>query len=97
MKYRPLGDRVVILRDNIEKQSAGGIHLPERSAEKSTKGEVLAVGPGHLNDDGTYTKLEVNVGDCVLFTRWAGSNVEIPGDDRLMIVREQELLAVIEG
>ena len=97
MKLRPLHDRVVIRRSEEEKKTAGGIVLPGSAAEKPNQGEVLAVGPGKVLDNGEVRALSVKVGDKVVFGPYSGSNtVKVDGED-LLVMSENEILAVIEG
>lgn len=88
----PLDDRVVVKRLEAEEKTAGGIVLPDSAKEKPQKGEVVAVGPGKLLDSGERAALEVQVGDIVLFGKYAGTDVEIQGEEHL-ILRESDLLA----
>ncbi len=97
MKLRPLHDRVVVRRSEEEKKTAGGIVLPGSAAEKPNQGEVLAVGPGKVLDNGEVRALSVKVGDKVVFGPYSGSNtVKVDGED-LLVMSENEILAVIEG
>jgi chaperonin GroES len=97
MKLRPLHDRVVIRRSEEEKKTAGGIVLPGSAAEKANTGEVLAVGPGRALENGEVRALAVKVGDKVVFGPYSGSNtVKVDGED-LLVMSENEILAVIEG
>lgn len=97
MKLRPLHDRVVIRRSEEEKKTAGGIVLPGSAAEKPNQGEVLAVGPGKVLDNGEVRALSVKVGDKVVFGPYSGSNtVKVDGED-LLVIGESEILAVVEG
>ena len=97
MKLRPLHDRVVIRRSEEEKKTAGGIVLPGSAAEKPNQGEVLAVGPGKVLENGEVRALSVKVGDKVVFGPYSGSNtVKVDGED-LLVMAENEILAVLEG
>lgn len=96
MKVRPLHDRVLVRRLEQEEKTAGGIIIPDTAKEKPMQGEILAVGSGHRADDGKVTPLDVKVGDTVLFTKWAGTEVKIEGEE-LMIMKESDILAVVEG
>ena len=96
MNIRPLHDRVVVRRVEEESMSAGGIVLPDSASEKPSQGEILAVGPGKTKDDGTLTKMNVSVGDKVLFGQYGGSTVKIDGEE-LLIMREDEIFGVLEG
>lgn len=96
MKIRPLHDRVVIRREEEETKSAGGIVLPGSAAEKPSRGEVLAVGKGKINENGDVRPLDVKVGDKVIFGQYAGNKVKVDGEELLMM-SESEILAVIEA
>jgi chaperonin GroES len=96
MKIRPLYDRVVVRRLEAETRTRGGIVIPDKAAEKPSQGEVLAVGDGALLENGQTRPLAVKVGDRVLFSQYAGSEVKIDGED-LLIVKETEILAVFEA
>jgi chaperonin GroES len=95
LKLQPLGDRVVVRREEGEERTAGGILLPDAAKEKPTRGVIEAVGNGKLLDDGTRGKLQVNVGDRVLFTTWAGETFKV-GDEELLLMREEDILAVLD-
>lgn len=95
MKIRPLHDRVVVKRVEEETKTAGGIVLPGSAAEKPSQGEVLAVGPGRLTDNGDVRSLDVKVGDKVIFGQYAGSTVKIDGQE-LLIMAESEIFGVLE-
>ncbi|GIX30673.1 MAG: 10 kDa chaperonin 3 [Porticoccaceae bacterium] len=95
MTIKPLYDRVVVRRIDAEQKSKGGIIIPDTAKEKPTQGEVIAVGEGALLDDGTLRPLRVKVGDRVLFAKYAGTEIE-QGDDTLLVMRESDILAVIE-
>lgn len=95
MKLKPLHDRVVIERlEDQEQKSQGGIIIPDTAKEKPQRGKVVAVGDGAFNDKGERNKLDVSVGDEVLFGKYAGNEVKIEGTEYL-IMRENEILAVI--
>lgn len=95
LKLQPLGDRVVVRREEGESRTAGGIVLPDAAKEKPTRGVIEAVGNGKLLDDGTRGKLQVSVGDRVLFTTWAGETFKV-GDEELLLMREEDILAVLD-
>jgi len=96
MNLKPLHDRVVIERlDETEQKSTGGIIIPDTAKEKPQRGKVVAVGDGAFNDKGERNKLDVKVGDEVLFGKYAGNDVKINGTEYL-IMRENEILAVIK-
>lgn len=94
-KIRPLDDRVLVRPEEAEGVTASGIYLPEGAKEKPMKGRVVATGPGKLNDDGQRTPLSVRKGDTVVYGKYAGTEVEIDGDEH-MIMRESDLLGIIE-
>lgn len=94
IQLQPLGDRVVIEREESETMTAGGIVLPDSAKDKPTRGTVISVGEGRLNKDGKRTVLQVKAGDRVLFTSYAGEQFKI-GDRELLLMREDDILAVI--
>ena len=96
MKIRPLHDRVVVRRIEEDAVSAGGIVLPDTASEKPSQGEILAVGPGKKDDDGNRQKLDVEVGNKIIFGQYAGSTVKIEGEE-LLILSENEIFGVLEG
>jgi chaperonin GroES len=93
---RPLHDRIIVRRVKEEEKSKGGIIIPDSAKEKPTEGEVLAVGNGKIQEDGTVRKLDVKVGDRVLFGKYNGAEVKVDGEDRL-ILREEDVLGVLEA
>ena len=95
LKLEPLGDRVVIRRESSEERTAGGIVLPDTAKEKPSRGTVEAVGNGKLLDDGTRSKSQVKIGDRVLFTSWGGETFKV-GDEELLLMREDDILAIFE-
>jgi chaperonin GroES len=95
VKLQPLGDRVVVEREESEERTAGGIVLPDTAKDKPSRGVVISIGSGRLLDDGTRSKIQVKVGDRVLFTSYAGETFRV-GDDELLLMREDDILAVIE-
>jgi chaperonin GroES len=95
LKIRPLQDRILLKRVKEEEKSKGGIIIPDTAKEKPIEGEVLAVGNGKVLEDGTVRKIDLKVGDRVLFGKYSGTEVKIDGEDRL-IVREDDILGVIE-
>ncbi len=96
MKFRPLGDRVVVKRVQEETKSAGGIIIPDTAQEKPQEGEVVAVGPGGRDDKGERIAPEVKVGDRILFGKWSGTEVKVDGQD-LLIMKESDIMGVLEG
>jgi len=95
MKIRPLQDRIVVKRLEGESKTKGGIIIPDTAKEKPIEGEVVAVGNGKVQEDGTVRKLDVKVGDRVLFGKYSGTEVKIDGEERL-IIREDDILGVLE-
>jgi chaperonin GroES len=95
MKVRPLHDRIIIQRIEEEEQRVGGIIIPDTAKEKPQQGKVVAVGKGRVEKDGKVTPLDVKAGDTVLFGKYAGQEIKIDGDEYL-IIREEEVLGVIE-
>lgn len=95
VKLQPLGDRLVVRREDSEDRTEGGIYLPESAKNKPTRGVVVAVGDGKLLEDGSRAPMQVKAGDRVLFTSYAGEAIEI-GDDEFLLMSEGELLAVFE-
>lgn len=97
MNLKPLGDRIVIKREEAESKTAGGILLPDSAKNKPQRGTILAVGPGKLLNDGTRRGLQVKKGDKVLFTTWAGDEFKgKSAGDNILLMREEDVLAVIE-
>jgi chaperonin GroES len=96
MKFRPLHDRVVVRRIDAEEKTAGGIIIPDTAKEKPQEGEVVGIGPGARDDQGRLSPLDVQVGDRVLFGKWAGTEVKIDGQD-LLIMKESDLMGVLES
>jgi chaperonin GroES len=96
MKIRPLHDRVVIKRVEEERKTASGIVIPDNAAEKPDQGEVLAVGNGKILEDGSVRKLDVKVGDKVLFGKYSGQTVKVDGQE-LLVMREDDLMGVLEA
>ncbi len=96
MNIKPLNDRIVIKRFEAEDKSAGGILLPDSAKNKPQKGEVLAVGPGKVNKDGSRQPLQVKIGDTVLFTNWAGDEFKHSHGDDVLLMREEDVLAVLD-
>jgi chaperonin GroES len=96
MKIRPLHDRVIVKRLEEERVSAGGIVIPDTAAEKPVQGKVVAVGKGKILEDGSVRALDVKVGDKILFGKYSGTEVKVDGDE-LVVMREEDVMAVIEG
>ena len=96
MNVRPLHDRVIVEREEEERTSAGGIVIPDTATEKPIRGKVVATGNGKILDDGSVRPLDVKAGDKVLFGKYSGTEIKIDGDE-LLVMREDDLMAVIEG
>ena len=96
MKLRPLHDRVIVKRMEEERVSAGGIVIPDNATEKPIRGEVVAVGNGKVTDSGEQRGLDVKAGDTVLFGKYSGTEVKVDGEE-LLVMREDDIMAVIEG
>jgi chaperonin GroES len=95
MNIRPLHDRVIVRRTEEEKTTASGLIIPDSATEKPSKGEVLAVGNGRINDNGDVLALDVKVGDQVLFGQFAGTEIKVDGET-LLVMREDDIVAVVE-
>lgn len=95
MKIRPLQDRILVKRIESEEKSSGGIIIPDNAKEKPMEGQVVAIGNGKKLEDGSLAKPDVKVGDTVLFSKYAGSEVKIDGSEHL-VLREDDLLGVLE-
>ncbi len=94
LKLQPLGDRVVVEREESEEVTAGGIVLPDSAKDKPARGKIVSIGDGKLLDDGSRAKFQVKVGNRVLFTSYAGEEFKL-GDQELLLMREEDILAVI--
>ena len=95
MKLRPLHDRILVTRLDVEETTKGGIIIPDTAKEKPQEGKVVAVGGGRLTEDGKVIPLDVKQGDRILFGKYAGNEVTIEGEDHL-ILREDDILAILE-
>lgn len=95
VKLQPLGDRVVVEREESEERTAGGIVLPDTAKNKPARGRVIAIGDGRLLEDGSRSKIQVKSGDRVLFSSYAGDEFKI-ADETFLLMREDDILAVIE-
>ncbi|MFT3836212.1 MAG: co-chaperone GroES [Myxococcaceae bacterium] len=96
MKIRPLQDRLIIKRVAEENKTKGGIIIPDSAKEKPLEGKVVAVGNGKVQEDGKIRPLDIKAGDRILFSKYAGTEIKIEGEDHL-ILREEDVLGVIEG
>ena len=96
MKIRPLQDRLLVTRIDEEETTKGGIIIPDTAKEKPSEGTVLAVGDGKVTDNGKHTPLQVQIGDRVVFGKYAGTEIKVDGEE-LIILREDDILAVVEN
>jgi chaperonin GroES len=93
-KFRPLHDRVLVRRLEQAEKTKGGIIIPDTAQEKPMEGEIVAVGKGHINDNGEVRPLDVKAGDRVIFSKWAGTEVTVDGED-LIVMKESDIIGVI--
>jgi len=96
MKIRPLHDRVIVKRLEEERKTASGIVIPDAAAEKPDQGEILAVGKGKILESGEVRKMDVKVGDRVLFGKYSGQTVKVDGEE-LLVMREEDIMGVVEA
>ncbi len=96
MKFKPLRDRVFVKFFSEEEMTAGGLYIPDAAKEKPQKGTVIAAGPGRITDDGKRQPMDIKVGDTILFDKYSGSKIRIDDEDYL-IIREEDILGIIEG
>ena len=94
MKFRPLHDRVLLRRVEQEAKTAGGIIIPDTAKEKPIEGEIVAVGTGHVNDNGDIRPLDVKEGDRVIFSQWAGTELQVGGEE-LMVMKESDIIGIM--
>lgn len=95
MNLRPLKDRVLIKYSEEPEKSAGGLFIPDTAKEKPQRGEIVAVGTGKITDDGKVQKMEVKVGDIVLFEKYSGSKINID-ETEYLIIREDDILGIVQ-
>ena len=95
IKLQPLGERVVVERDSLDEVTSGGIVLPGSAQDKPARGTIVSIGDGKLLDDGSRAEFQVKVGDHVIFSSYAGETFQI-GDDEVLLMREDDILAVID-
>jgi chaperonin GroES len=95
MKFKPLNDRVLVVRTEEEQKTAGGIIIPDTAKEKPQEGLVKAAGPGKLDENGKRTALDVKKGDRILFSKYSGTEIKIDGEEHI-VMRESDILAIIE-
>ena len=96
MRFRPLHDRVLVRRVEAEEKTAGGVIIPDTAKEKPQEGEVIAVGPGTLNERGELRPLDVKAGDRILFGKWSGTEVRLEGEE-LLIMKESDIMGILEA
>ena len=96
MQLKPLSDRIIVRRADSQAKTAGGVYLPDTAKNKPQKGKVLAVGPGKVLKDGTRRAMQLKVGDTILFTTWAGDEFKERGGDTILVMREEDILAVVD-
>lgn len=96
MKLKPLKDRLLVKYSSEEEKTAGGLYIPDAAKEKPQRGTVIAVGSGRLTEDGKLHPLDVKIGDTILFDKYSGSKIKLDNDEHL-IIREEDVLAIIEG
>ncbi len=94
MNFTPLHDRVLVRRIESEEKTAGGLIIPDSAKEKPAEGEVIAVGAGARDEDGERIKMDVNVGDRILFGKWSGTEVKLDGEE-LLIMKESDILGIL--
>jgi chaperonin GroES len=94
MKIRPLNDRVLVLREEKEQKSTGGIIIPDTAKEKSQRGKVIAVGPGKLSKDGKRIPMDVKAGDRIFFSKYAGTDIKIDGVEQVFM-SEDDILSIV--
>jgi chaperonin GroES len=95
MKIRPMNDRILVVRVEEEKKTAGGIIIPDTAKEKPQEGKVVAAGPGKMGEDGKRIPMELKKGDRVLFSKYAGSEIKIDGVEHIFM-REDDILGILE-
>jgi chaperonin GroES len=95
MKIRPMNDRILVVRVEEEKKTAGGIIIPDTAKEKPQEGKVVAAGPGKMGDDGKRIPMELKKGDRVLFSKYAGSEIKVDGVEHIFM-REEDILGILE-
>ena len=93
---QPIGDRIVVERESSEEKTSGGIFLPDSAKDKPSRGTVISIGTGRLLSDGTRAPMQVKVGDKVIFTSYAPDELKV-GEEAYLLMREEDVLAVIEG
>jgi chaperonin GroES len=95
MKIRPINDRVLVIREEEEQKSAGGIIIPDTAKEKPQRGKIVAAGPGKMGEDGKRIPLEVKEGDRVLFSKYAGTEIKLDGVEHVFM-KEDDILSIVD-
>jgi len=95
MKIRPLNDRVLVIREEEEQKTVGGIIIPDTAKEKPQRGKIVAAGPGKMGEDGKRIPLEIKEGDRILFSKYAGTEIKLDGVEHLFM-REDDILSIVE-
>jgi chaperonin GroES len=95
MKFKPLKDRLLVKYSDEPEKSSGGLYIPDSAKEKPQKGEVIAAGPGRITDDGKLQKIDIKVGDVVLFEKYSGSKIQLD-DEEYLIIKEDDVLGIVE-
>ena len=95
MSFRPLNDRVLVRRVDEDEKTSGGIIIPDTAKEKPSQGEVVSVGPGERDDNGNRVTLDVKKGDKILFGKWSGTEVNVNGEE-LLIMKESDIMGIVE-
>ena len=95
MSFRPLHDRVLVRRVDEDEKTSGGIIMPDTAKEKPSQGEVVSVGPGERDDNGNRVTLDVKKGDKILFGKWSGTEVNVNGEE-LLIMKESDIMGIVE-
>ena len=95
MSFRPLHDRVLVRRVDEDEKTTGGIIIPDTAKEKPSQGEIVSVGPGERDDNGNKVTLDVKKGDKVLFGKWSGTEVNVDGEE-LLIMKESDIMGIVE-
>ena len=95
MNIKPLSDRVLVRRLNVDEKTAGGIIIPDSAQEKPSEGEILSVGPGERDESGNIHNLDVSKGDRILFSKFAGTEVKLDGEE-LLIMKESDIMGIIK-
>ncbi len=95
MKFKPLKDRVLVKYSEEDEKSSGGLYIPDTAKEKPQKGEVMALGPGKVTDDGKLQKMDIKAGDIILFEKYAGSKINMDNTEYL-IIREEDILGILK-